>query len=116
MIKGVGGLATLAHPRELRAAGGLEDLLSLLKAAGLAGMEVYYQDYVPEEVEFFRRLAEKFGLLPLGGSDYHGLGDLNNGNPETYPCRRNPLTACWRLPENRACSNGPRSSTCSLAD
>jgi hypothetical protein len=36
-------------------------------------MEVYYKDYAPETVERLRGLAETHGLLPLGGSDYHGI-------------------------------------------
>lgn len=81
----VGGLATLAHPRELRAAGSLPDLLPRLKAAGLTAMEAYYQDYSPEEVETFRQLAEKHGLLPLGGSDYHALGRPEEREPGNIP-------------------------------
>jgi predicted metal-dependent phosphoesterase TrpH len=91
LLRSVGGLATLAHPRELRAAGGLEDLLASLKRAGLTGMEVYYQDYAPDEVEFFRRLAEKFDLLPLGGSDYHGLGNPQQREPGDIPLPIEPV-------------------------
>src|SRR3972149_6905106 len=60
-----------AHPRELDA---LKNLLAHQKPAGMVGMEVYYQDYRPDEVEHLRALAERSGLIPLGGSDYHGLG------------------------------------------
>jgi len=91
LLRSVGGLATLAHPRELRAAGGLEELLTGLKRAGLTGMEVYYQDYSPDEVEFFRRLAEKFDLLPLGGSDYHGLGNPQQREPGDIPLPMEPV-------------------------
>jgi predicted metal-dependent phosphoesterase TrpH len=101
LILGVGGLATLAHPRELYAAGGLDQLLERLKAAGLTGMEVYYQDYVPEEVETFRLLAERFGLLPLGGSDYHGLGGPQQREPGDIPLPKEPVEALFRLAEER---------------
>ncbi len=36
-------------------------------------MEVYYKDYAPDEVERLRQAAERFDLVPWGGSDYHGL-------------------------------------------
>ncbi|HEY5625392.1 MAG TPA: PHP domain-containing protein, partial [Dehalococcoidia bacterium] len=62
-ILGVGGLATLAHPRELHAAGSLDTLLERLRAAGLTGMETYYQDYDAGEVEMFRQICERYGLL-----------------------------------------------------
>ena len=91
LLLGVGGLATLAHPRELRDAGNLEELLSALKQAGLTGMEVYYQDYRPDEIESLRQLAEKFDLLPLGGSDYHGLGGPQQREPGDIPLIMEPV-------------------------
>ncbi len=69
-IVGFGGIAGLAHPRDLE---DLEGLLAELKAAGLATMEVYYQDYDDPTIERLRQAAERFDLLPVGGSDYHGL-------------------------------------------
>jgi predicted metal-dependent phosphoesterase TrpH len=101
LILSVGGLATLAHPRELYAAGGLELLLERLKAAGLTGMEVYYQDYAPEEVETFRLLAERYGLLPLGGSDYHGLGGPQQREPGDIPLPEEPVDALFNLARQR---------------
>jgi predicted metal-dependent phosphoesterase TrpH len=73
-----GGLACLAHPADLP---NLDTLLPELKAAGMAAMEVYYKDYKPPVVELLLRQADKNGLLPLGGSDYHGIF----GNEEKLP-------------------------------
>jgi predicted metal-dependent phosphoesterase TrpH len=101
LILSVGGLATLAHPRELNAAGGLDLLLERLKAAGLTGMEVYYQDYAPEEVEYFRLMAERFGLLTLGGSDYHALGGPKQREPGDIPLPREPVDKLFKLAEDR---------------
>src|SRR5574341_1278234 len=67
IISGVGGFATLAHPREFGAPEGFEPLLEELAEAGLTGMEVYYQDYGPDEIASLRRLADRLGLIPLGG-------------------------------------------------
>jgi predicted metal-dependent phosphoesterase TrpH len=88
LIRGVGGLATLAHPRELYAAGGLDTLLERLKSAGLTGIEVYYQDYEPHEM---------FGLLPLGGSDYHGMGGPQQREPGNIPLPREPVDKLFKL-------------------
>lgn len=101
LLLGVGGLATLAHPRELYAAGGLEDLLTKLTAAGLTGLEVYYQDYKPAEVELFRTLAEKFGLIPLGGSDYHGMGGPQQREPGDIPLPPEPVNRLLDLARER---------------
>lgn len=75
-----GGLACLAHPAE-DSMPDLESVLPELKAAGMQAMEVYYKAYPPETVERLRRAAEKYELLPLGGSDYHGIF----GNDERLP-------------------------------
>ena len=66
----LGGVPCIAHPRDLEM---LDGVLAELKHAGLAGMEVYYKDYAPDEVERLRQAAERFDLVPWGGSDYHGL-------------------------------------------
>ncbi len=97
LIHSVGGLATLNHPRELFAAGSLEELLARLKAAGLTGMEVYYQDYTPEEMVTFKGLADKFGFLPLGGSDYHGMGGPKQREPGDIPLPMEPVNAYFEL-------------------
>jgi predicted metal-dependent phosphoesterase TrpH len=94
----VHGLPTLAHPRQLE---DLEELLGELKAAGLVGMEVYYQDYTPEEVKRLGVLAEKFGLLPLGGSDYHGLGGPQQREPGDIPLPDEPVDRLLALARER---------------
>jgi predicted metal-dependent phosphoesterase TrpH len=66
----LGGVPCLAHPADLL---DLDSLLTELKAAGLAGMEVFYKDYPIETVERLREAAEQFDLVPWGGSDYHGI-------------------------------------------
>ncbi len=97
----VGGIPTLAHPRELLAAGNLEGLLAALKEAGLTGMEAYYQDYVPEEIEAFRNLASRYGLIPLGGSDYHGLGGPQQKEPGDIPLPMEPVQKLLALARER---------------
>jgi hypothetical protein len=70
----LGGVACLAHPRDItQDDAALDRIVGELKAAGLAAMEVYYKDYPPETVGQLRALADKYGLIPLGGSDYHGI-------------------------------------------
>lgn len=101
LILNVGGLVTLAHPRELRAAGSLPALLDRLKAVGLDAMEVYYQDYNPDEVAAFKRLAEKHGLLPLGGSDYHALGRPEEREPGDIPLPDEAIDAYLELARKR---------------
>ncbi|MEX0682332.1 MAG: PHP domain-containing protein [Dehalococcoidia bacterium] len=100
-LSAVGGIATLAHPRELNAAGSLEALLKRLCDAGLTGMETYYQDYDDSEVEHFRLMCERFGLIPLGGSDYHGLGGPQQREPGNIPLPIEPVNRLFKVAEER---------------
>jgi predicted metal-dependent phosphoesterase TrpH len=71
------GLPVLAHPAGIP---GLEALLRSLKQEGLVGLEVFYGGYSLEQMQGLLTLAERLGLLPCGGSDYHALG--TPGEPE----------------------------------
>jgi len=64
------GLAVLAHPFT---AGDPEVLTEELKAAGLAGIETYYDNYTKDEVSLLANLAQKYNLIATGGSDFHGI-------------------------------------------
>jgi hypothetical protein len=52
-------------------------LIAELKAAGLVGIETYYNGYTADEISRLVSLANKFGLIATGGSDYHGLDATN---------------------------------------
>jgi len=113
LLLGVGGLATLAHPRELNSAGNLEALLALLKDAGLTGMEVFYQDYRLDEIEHLSGLATKFDLLPLGGSDYHGLNNPQQREPGDIPLPKESVERLLALARTRGVlqrAQGPHAS------
>ncbi len=70
----VNGLPVLAHPFT---ANNTEMLIAELKAAGLVGIETYYNGYTADEISRLVSLANKFGLIATGGSDYHGLDATN---------------------------------------
>lgn len=103
-----GALPVIAHPTysasksDRTGIPSLAKILTSLKAAGIVGMEVYYGDYTPDQVEMLRELADDFDLIPCGGSDYHALG--NPGEPE--PGRAGPpmssVHALQRLQSLRA--------------
>lgn len=73
-IHEAGGVAVLAHPFTLYKdnSGALDPLLEALSQAGLDGMEVIYSTYSEEQARYYREKAEKYHLLPSGGSDFHG--------------------------------------------
>jgi predicted metal-dependent phosphoesterase TrpH len=66
------GLPVLAHPFTVKKP---EAILKSLKAAGLIGIEAYYKDNTPAATAATLKLAKKYGLIPTGGTDYHGIGD-----------------------------------------
>ncbi len=66
------GLPVLAHPLFIN---NVETIVAELKVAGLVGIEVYYNGYNAGEISSLVKLADKYGLLATGGSDYHGLDD-----------------------------------------
>jgi hypothetical protein len=43
-----------------------------LAEAGLGGLEVYYRTFDRETVAAVGAVADELGLVPTGGSDYHG--------------------------------------------
>lgn len=73
MIHESGGVAVIAHPIQMKLQGmDLEAKIEDLVALGLDGLEVVHPDHDAENRERFARLAEAFGLLATGGSDFHG--------------------------------------------
>jgi hypothetical protein len=68
------GLPVLAHPFTCP---NHESIIKELKSEGLIGLEVYYKDHTPEQVQDLLRLTRLFDLVPTGGSDFHGLDSLN---------------------------------------
>ena len=81
-LRRFGAPAVLAHPSYTKS---LEAVLPDLVAGGLAGMEVYYRDYSPETVQALAHTAARFGVMPLGGSDYHALNNPGEREPGDIP-------------------------------
>lgn len=68
-----GGVTVVAHPGSLELEPGpLDELVGVLAAAGLDGLECEYGRYTPEERAAYRAVATRHGLAVTGGSDYHG--------------------------------------------
>lgn len=73
LIKKCGGVAVLAHPLQYGFdKTNLDKLAKAAHDAGFSGMEIYYTGYTQKDIEKLFDLAEKYTLLPTGGSDFHG--------------------------------------------
>jgi predicted metal-dependent phosphoesterase TrpH len=66
-----GAIAIWAHPGD----GGRRERLEPLVAAGLDGVEVRHPSHSSEDMKRLQALTDFFGLVPSGGSDWHGAMD-----------------------------------------
>ena len=66
-----GAIAIWAHPGD----GGRRERLEPLVAAGLDGVEVRHPSHSSEDTKRLQALTDFFGLVPSGGSDWHGAMD-----------------------------------------
>lgn len=82
LIRRAGGLAVLAHP----ASGGTRERIEAFAREGLEGVEVRHPSHSSEDVARLTALVDHFGLVPSGGSDWHGASD----GPRTLGMMRVP--------------------------
>ncbi len=71
MVHAAGGLAILAHPGP----GGTRERIEPLVGLGLDGVEVKHPSHSPQDVARLRACVDQLGLIPSGGSDWHGAAD-----------------------------------------
>ena len=74
IIYDAGGIPVIAHPHDLDIA---KDLIKELMQYGLRGIEAYHRKHSPACVEYFSSMAEEFGLIVTGGSDFHCPNIMN---------------------------------------
>ena len=74
LVYASGGIPVLAHPFQLRCSndGELETVVKNMVDLGVVGMEVMHSDHDAGLVDHYTKLADRFGLVKTGGSDYHG--------------------------------------------
>lgn len=78
LILEAGVIPVLAHPLLYKLPPQeLEALLKRLTDAGLKGLEVYYSSNTGFDEQICYSLANRFGLLMTGGSDFHGTNKPN---------------------------------------
>lgn len=75
VISEAGGIPVFAHPIDVEIA---DKLTKELVNYGLRGIEAYHRKHSPAAVEHFSTLAEQYGLIVTGGSDFHAPS-MNHG-------------------------------------
>ena len=71
LVHDAGGLAIVAHP----GAQGTREWVEGLVQLDIDGLEVLHPSHSAEDVRRLGALVEHFGLVPSGGSDWHGGAD-----------------------------------------
>lgn len=74
IIRRVGGIPVIAHPKSVGDDSKVLDLLD----HGAEGLEVYHPTHTPAETQKYLRMATERGCFITGGSDWHG----GNNGPE----------------------------------
>lgn len=74
VIYEAGGIPVFAHPYDVDIA---DQLIKEMMNFGLRGLEAYHRKHSPAIIEYFSTLAEKYGLIITGGSDFHAPNPMN---------------------------------------
>lgn len=72
MIRDIGAVPVLAHPREVTR------IIPELVRVGLVGLECHYAEYTDATRRELVSLAKQYGLIQTGGSDFHGLNRMGH--------------------------------------
>ena len=78
-VNHAGGVLVIAHPGAISRNPVLlsDQQIAELARDGLGGLEVWHRDNPPEQRRRLLALAQRWGLLVTGGSDWHGQGKPN---------------------------------------
>jgi 3',5'-nucleoside bisphosphate phosphatase len=94
MVHRAGGIVVFAHPGQDGVRARIEPLVDL----GLDGLEVRHPSHSAEDVARLLALAGHFGLVPSGGSDWHGATE----GPRTIGVQQVPADWLARQEERAA--------------
>jgi predicted metal-dependent phosphoesterase TrpH len=70
LVNAGGGVASLAHPGYRPK----DEIIPELVDAGLTAIEVFHSSHDELAQAHYLAMAQRYGLVPTGGSDYHGEG------------------------------------------
>lgn len=93
MARAAGGVTVVAHPQTLTP--GFKHLQTFVEkavACGVQGLEVWHNAAHSQQMQHNQALAQRWGLLSTGGSDFHA--------PDVWPYRLGRLPARMQLPYN----------------
>lgn len=106
-LGGLGIAPILAHPFLNLTHDELRAFLPKAKAHGLAAVETDYSTFSAEQTASARALADEFGLLRSGGSDFHGANKPNIALGIGLGELRVPIEYYTTLAENNLLNDTP---------
>jgi predicted metal-dependent phosphoesterase TrpH len=71
LVHRAGGVAVLAHPFINQVHERIDELAEMQ----LDGLEIYHYSHSKQQAKELKRMAKRHGLLPSGGSDFHGRSE-----------------------------------------
>lgn len=87
LVRAARGVAVVAHPGVSHHAGEVrpipDDVLGRLAEEGLSGLELDHPDHPPLIRDRLAVIADEYGLITTGGSDWHGLPEHTLGGWKT---------------------------------
>lgn len=69
-VREAGGLPVIAHPGLI----GSDEIVLELLQAGCAGLEAYYPEHTPADIDRYLKIAANWGVIVTAGTDCHGPG------------------------------------------
>lgn len=73
VINEAGGIASVAHPRQMRLDSDMfDERIGELVDQGLGALEVHHSSHDDAERQTYAKIAERYDLVATGGSDFHG--------------------------------------------
>lgn len=73
LVREAGGVTVFAHPKATKRGRTVPDeAIGALADAGLTGIEADHADHTAGVRAHVRQLADRYGLVPIGSSDFHG--------------------------------------------
>lgn len=86
IIKNAYGISVLAHPKSVRC-DNFDEFIENLVNNGLNGIEIYHSSFDLDDIEKYKKYANKYNLITSGGSDFHGFAKYDvDGNDVTIGC------------------------------
>ena len=107
-IRGAGGLAALAHPRQLnRSLAETEEWIARFADAGIEAVEVSTPDHTANFARHYGEIVQRLGLVSTGGTDWHGRPD----SPVQLGLGRGQMAVHYTVVEEMKARLAARSST-----